>query len=303
MHLPSFRGIRASSVLPAVLAGAVAVAGLTGVTAEHTTAPGRSFQLVSSTTPTDGMSYDMSATDANQFKSRYDAIINDIRNRVRGTTLYGNVVLAQSNDDYFPVTLAIGRSQITMVFNARNLYVVGWRNDATNTYYRLGEGPNSPLGSTSQVNLNWLNYTQMESAAAVGRGSLPISQGSIQGSIRDLGTATTANRDRARALLVLVQAFAEGARFDFLSYRVSEAIRLSHSFYTGDSSQVSSNGSNSGGSMIDVTGLDFENSWSAISSAMLRATRDRSTPHVRVGDGYLDTLSAIDAQLAVALRS
>ncbi|MFJ6897448.1 ribosome-inactivating family protein [Streptomyces hokutonensis] len=306
MNIPSFRRMRTSTVLPLALAGAIAVTGLNSITGgitERGAAPSHSVQLVSSTTPTDGMSYDMSTTDWGQFKQRYDAIINDIRQRLRGTTLYGNVVLAQGSDDYFPVTLAIGRSQITLVFNARNLYVVGWRDDATNTYFRLGEGPNSPLNTTSQVNLNWINYTQMESAAAVGRGSLPISMGSIQGSISDLGTSTTSNRDRARALLILVQALAEGARFDFLSYRISDSIRLGRTYYAGSSSQVSSNGSNSGGSMIDVTGLDFENSWSAISSAMLRATRDRSTPHVRVGSGYLDTLSAIDAQLAIALRS
>lgn len=185
---------------------------------------------------------------------------------MNGTPLYGGITLARNVDDYFPVSLALeGETSVTLVFNARNLYIVGWRNDVTNQYYRLGEGPSTYAGAHPN-NLNtWINYTGMERQAGIGRDSLGISLNTIQGSIRDLGSPryTSAGRDQARALLVLAQAFAEGARFDFIANRVSDAIRNSQSYVTGTSSVISSN----------------------------RAS----------GGGHLTTLEAIDAQLAVAL--
>ncbi|AMW11036.1 hypothetical protein A4E84_16885 [Streptomyces qaidamensis] len=298
------RRLRTSAVVPAALVGALAVTSVSGLTETHHTSLGQETQLVSATTPTDGISIELDTGVHRDFAHRYDALINDIRGRVRGTRLYGNIILAPKKDDYFGVTLAVGNGrQITLVFNAKNLYIVGWRNHQTNTYYRLGHGPETLPGASAVRNLNWINYNSMESAAEVGRGSLGISMGTIQGSISDLGNPhyAAAGRDQARALLILTQAFAEGARTDFISYRVSQAIRGGHSYYSGESSSISSNGSNSGGSMIDVTGLDFERDWSDLSLAVERATHNHAAPRFRIGDGYLTTLSAIDAQLAVAL--
>ncbi|WP_327316504.1 ribosome-inactivating family protein [Streptomyces sp. NBC_01235] len=298
-----FRKLRTSAVVPAALVGALAVNGVTGITAtHHPSSPGEQVRLVDETVPTDGMSYDMTTGVHKDLAHRYDAIINDIRGRLRGTHLYGNTLLTRNTDDYFPVTLAMGRSQITLVLNARNLYVVGWRNDGTNRYYRLGEGPKT-YGGAHPVNLPWLNYTDVEQAAGIGRDGLGISLSSIQGSISDLGNLhyTAAGRTQARALLILTQALAEGARFDFISYRISEAIRGGHSYYPGTSSTISSNGSNRGNSLFDVTGLDFENNWGGISNALQSATHNHTAPRYHIGQGSLTTLSAIDAQLAVAL--
>ncbi|MFI7018696.1 ribosome-inactivating family protein [Streptomyces sp. NPDC050164] len=298
------RRLRTSAVVPAALVGALAVTGMSGLTETHHTSLGQEAQLVSDSIPTDGKSYDLTTGVHSDLARRYDALINDIRGRVGGTRLYGNIILARNQDDYFPVTLAMGRSQVTLVFNARNLYIVGWRNHETNTYYRLGHGPATIAGARVR-HLNWLNYNNMEGAAGnISRGSLGISLGTIQGSISDLGGQhyTAAGRDQARALLILTQAFAEGARADFISYRVSQAIRGGHSYYPGESSTISSNGSNSGGSMIDVTGLDFENDWSDLSRAAQNALHNHAAPRFRIGSGYLTTLSAIDAQLAVALH-
>ncbi len=298
------RRLRPVTVVPAVLAGALAVTSVSGLAETPRTSLGHEVQLVDSEKPTDGMSYDLTTGVHRELAGRYDAIINNIRQRLQGTRLYGNIILARNTDDYFGVTLAMGRSQITLVLNARNLYVVGWRNDGTNLYYRLGEGPETFPGSRTVHLDSWLNYNGMEAAAGIGRGSLGISLGTIQGSISDLGNLhyRTAGRSQARALLILTQAFAEGARADFISYRVSQAIRGGHSYYPGESSTISSNGSNSGASMIDVTGLDFENDWGDLSRAAQNATHNHTAPHFHIGNGYLTTLSAIDAQLAVALR-
>ncbi|MDX3309171.1 ribosome-inactivating family protein [Streptomyces sp. NPDC054884] len=296
-----FRKLRASTVVPAALVGALAVTGLSGLTAGHqASSTGGQVQLVNETVPTDGMSYDLTTGVHKDLAHRYDSIIRDIRGRVRGTPLYGGTVLTRNRTDYFPVTLAMGRNQITLVLDARNLYVVGWRNDGTNVYYRMGAGPATYAGA-HPVNLSWLNYSNMEKKAGIGRDSLGISLSSIQGSISDLGNlhSQAAGRDQARAMLILTQAFAEGARFDFISSRVSEAIRGGHSYYPGTTSTISSDGSSS--SRFNVTGMDFENNWGGLSDALQAATHNHTAPHYPIGEGFLSTLAAIDAQLAVAL--
>jgi len=297
----AIRKLSTTAVASAALV-AVAVTGVSGLTsASHSSALGSQVKLVAEKVPTDGMSYDMTVGVHRDFANRYDAIINDIRGRLRGTHLYGNIILTRPVDDYFPVTLAMGNSQVTLVINARNLYVVGWRNDSTDTYWRLNTGPQTYAGARTR-SLNWVNYNDMERAAGVSRDSLGISMGTLQGAISDLGSpnSTAAGRHEARSLLILTQALAEGARFDFISYRISQAIRGSHSWYPGTSSRVSSNGSSGAG--IDVTGIEFENNWDGISRAAQNATQNHTAPNYRIGDGHLWTLAAIDAQLAVAMH-
>ncbi|WP_369029595.1 ribosome-inactivating family protein [Streptomyces adonidis] len=298
------RRLHPSAVVPAALVGVLAVTGVSGLAEAPPSSLGGAVQLVDENVPTDGMSYDMTSTNRSEVGRRYDAIIRDIRGRVRATPLYGGITLTRNQDDYFPVTLSMGRSQITLVFNARNLYIVGWRNDGTDRYYRLGAGPKSFAGART-TNLNWLNYNDMEGAANIDRGSLAISMDSIQGSISDLGNLhyTAAGRNQARALLILTQAFAEGARFDYFSYRISEGIRSATSYFAGTSSTISStgSGSNSGRDLIGVTGLQLENSWGALSRATQNATHNHAAPRFHIGNGDLTTLAAIDAQLAIAL--
>lgn len=125
------RRLRPSAVVPAALVGVLAVTGVSGLAEAPPSSLGGAVQLVDENVPTDGMSYDMTSTNRSEVGRRYDAIIRDIRGRVRATPLYGGITLTRNQDDYFPVTLAMGRSQITLVFNARNLYIVGWRNDGT----------------------------------------------------------------------------------------------------------------------------------------------------------------------------
>ncbi|MFE0256849.1 ribosome-inactivating family protein [Streptomyces sp. NPDC059010] len=298
-RFPAIRNLSTTAVASAALV-AVTVAGVSGLTSGNHPSPlGSQVQLVGEHVPTDGMSYDMNVGVHKDFAKRYDAIINDIRGRLRGTHLYGNIILTRPVNDYFPVTLAMGGSQVTLVINARDLYVVGWRNDATNTYWRLNAGP-SAYGGAHPRSIDWVNYNDMERAAGVSRDSLGISMGAIQGAISDLGShnSTTAGRNEARSLLILTQAIAEGARFDFISYRLGQAIRGGYRWFPGTSSRISSNGSS--GSGIDVTGIDFENNWDGLSRAAQNATRNGTHPNYPIGDGHLWTLAAIDAQLAVA---
>ncbi|MDX3450865.1 ribosome-inactivating family protein [Streptomyces sp. ME02-8801-2C] len=297
----AIRKLSTTAVTSAALV-AVAVTGVSGLTsANHSSPLGSQVKLVDKEVPTDGMSYDMTVGVHRDFANRFDAIINDIRGRLRGTHLYRNIILTRPADDYFPVTLAMGNSQVTLVINARNLYVVGWRNDSTDTYGRLRTGPETYAGARTR-NLEWVNYNDMERAAGVGRDSLGISMGTIQGAISDLGSpnSTSAGRNEARSLLILTQALAEGARFDFISYRISQAIRGSSKWYPGTSSRISSNGSS--GSGIDVTGIQLENNWDGISRAAQNATHNHRAPNYPIGDGHLWTLEAIDAQLAVAVH-
>ncbi|MDG5804699.1 ribosome-inactivating family protein [Streptomyces ossamyceticus] len=298
------RRISTSAVIPAALAGAVLVAGTGGTLttgAQHTSLGGN-VQLANALVPTDGFSYALSDVHGDAAAGMYNSIINDIRGRLRGTHLYNNIVLTQGGNDFFDLTLAVGSGQnsITLVINARNLYVTGWRNNRTGVYYRMGAGPATlPEQTGATQPRNWINYSDMERAGQIDRGSMGITMGSIQGAVSDLAT-TNNSRDQARALLILVQAFAEGARFDFISFRIGQAIRNSGIFFAGSSSTVSGNGS--GQDEFQVTGLQLENNWETLSNAATNATQNHTSPNVRIGNGRFTTMAAIDAQLAVALR-
>ncbi|MDX2757219.1 ribosome-inactivating family protein [Streptomyces europaeiscabiei] len=297
------RRIATTAVLPAALAGAVLVSGTGGgltTGAQHQSLDGQT-QLVDSILPTDGMSYHLRDISGGAVAETYNSIINDIRGRVRGARLYNNIILTQGANDFFDVTLAVGNGEnsITLIFNARNLYVVGWRNNRTGVYYRM-DGPSRLPGQIGDTqHRNWLNYSDMERAGEIDRGNMGITMGAVQGAVSDMAT-TTNSRTQARALLILVQAFAEGARYDFISYRVSQAIRNNGVFHTGSSSTVSGNGS--GQDLYEVTGLELENNWQTLSDAVTNATHNHTNPNVRIGDARFTTLQAIDAQMAFALH-
>ncbi|MFF7259592.1 ribosome-inactivating family protein [Streptomyces sp. NPDC008159] len=296
------RRISTSALIPAALAGAVLVAGTGGdlTTGAQHQSLGGNVQLANALVPTDGFSYDLTGLGGGGAADRYNGIINDIRGRLRGTRLYNNIVLTQGGNDFFDVTLAVGQSNITLVFNARNLYVTGWRNNRTGVYYRMGEGPLTLPGQNGATqNRNWLNYGDMERAGQIDRGSMGITMGSIQGAVSDLSN-TNNSRDQARALLILVQAFAEGARFDFISYRVGQAMRNSGIFHAGSSSAVSGNGS--GQDEFQVSGLQLENNWENLSTTARNSTQNHTNPNFAIGTGRFTTMAAIDAQMAVALR-
>ncbi|MFF7052177.1 ribosome-inactivating family protein [Streptomyces griseorubiginosus] len=293
------RRISTSAVLPVALASAVLVAGVGGnVTtgAQHTTLGGN-VRLANALVPTDGFSYDLNGLYGNNAADAYNGIIRDIRGRLRSGNQYGNIARTERGNDFFDLTFAVGQNSVTLVFNARNLYVTGWRNNRTGRYIRLGEGPTSLPGQNGPTeNRNWLNYGDMEQAGQIDRSTQGITMASIQGAVSDVANGNW--RDSARGLLVLVQAFAEGARYDFISYRVQQAMRNSGIFYSGSSDAVSSNGR---GDEFHVSGLALENNWEALSNAVQSYT-NRGTPiNFAIGDGRFTTISALDAQMAVSL--
>ncbi|MGW2567428.1 ribosome-inactivating family protein [Streptomyces sp. NPDC001537] len=294
------RRISTSAVLPAALAGAVLVAGVGGnvTTGAQHTSLGRHVRLVDENVPTDGFTYDLTGLGGGDAATVYNRIINDIRNRARGGNLYGSISRTERRNDYFDLTLGVGQNSLTLIFNARNLYVTGWRNNRTGTYIRLGEGPSTLPGQNGRTQTrNWLNYDDMERAGQIDRSTQGITMGAIQGAVGDVAGGNW--RDSARGLLVLVQAFAEGARYDFISYRIQQAMRNSGIWYSGSRDTVSGNGS--GQDEFHVSGLELENSWGPLSNTVQQATNNHIAPNFQIGDGRFTTLAAIDAQLAMAL--
>ncbi|MFF7950246.1 ribosome-inactivating family protein [Streptomyces griseorubiginosus] len=294
-----FRRISTSAVLPAALASAVLVAGMGGnltTGAQHTTL-GTHVRLANAVVPTDGFSYDLNGLAGSNAANTYNQVISDIRGRLRSGNQWGSIARTERSNDFFDVTFAVGQNSVTLIFNARNLYVTGWRNNRTGAYVRLGEGPNNLPGQNGATdNRNWLNYTDMERAGQVDRSTQGITMGSIQSAVSDL--SGTNWRDQARALLVLVQAFAEGARYDFISYRIQRAMRNSDIFYSGTWDAVSSNG---WGDEFHVSAVQLENNWEALSNAVQNYTQNHTAINFAIGDGRFTTISAIDAQLAVLL--
>ncbi|MFM9613549.1 ribosome-inactivating family protein [Streptomyces sp. V2] len=288
-----FRRLSTSAVLPAALVGAVALAGLGGnlaTGAQHRSLGGH-VQLASATAPTDGMTFDMT----NVTPDQYDAIINFLRDRGGGWNIYQSIRVTRTSDDYFPLTLQVGGNRVTLIFNARNMYVTGWVNEANGHYVRLGAGPKTvPWQRGTTDDRNWLNYSDMERAAQIDRGSQGITMRTIQSAVTDLANGNW--RDSARALLLLTQAFAEGSRYDFISYRIGHAMRNNGIFYAGSSSMV-----NGGSGALSLTALDLENNWGGLSQAVENATQNHFPVNYQIGSGSFTTMQAIDEQLAMAL--
>jgi len=288
-----FRRLSKAAVLPAALAVAVVAASLSGslTTGAQHQSLGEHIKLASATAPTDGMTFNMT----NASPDQYDNIINFLRGRGGGWSIYQSIRVTRTSDDYFPLTLQVGQRSITLIFNARNMYVTGWINEVTGQYIRLGEGPNTltwQRGATE--NRNWLNYSDMERAGQIDRGGQGITMGAIQGAITDVANGNW--RDSARGLLVLVQAFAEGARYDFISYRIGQAMRNSGIFYAGSSSLI-----NGGSGAIQLTSLDLENNWGPLSRAAENSTQNHVPLDYQIGSGRFTSMQALDEQLALAL--
>ncbi|MFF4799974.1 ribosome-inactivating family protein [Streptomyces sp. NPDC001351] len=120
---------------------------------------------------------------------------------------------------------------------------------------------------------------------------------SIQAAVSDVAGGNW--RDSARGLLVLVQAFAEGARYDFISSRIQQAMRTNDIWTSGAWDTVSGNGG--AGQDFQVTGRELENRWEAISNCLQEATNHGVPVNFQIGNGRFATLQALDAQVAMTL--
>ncbi|MET7481152.1 ribosome-inactivating family protein [Streptomyces sp. NPDC005648] len=242
----------------------------------------------------------------------YNNVIDRIRQRVadsgtytgadgrtysRSTLTNGVVAERPSNSsDYFAVHLQDrpGTPQLDLVMNASNLYVVGFYDHDSHVYYRMGAGPENPIGPEARPNDSWIrsgHYTDLSRLANQGQRGPAFSRPDQTISLRDIRGSIEALRDDssdvatdARAITRLITAFAEAARFDYISYRIQQAIGGSYSWNLG------------------TVGTSFTNNWAALSNYL----RDRLRDHAanvpfHVAQGFiLYTVADVARQLGVA---
>ncbi|MFI1031357.1 ribosome-inactivating family protein [Streptomyces sp. NPDC020951] len=300
-HVFSRKGLVGTTAV--ALAGALLVGGAYTGTPHQAVAPATTIhtQPVAFNTITNSISLNLDASGPTAV-SRYNAAINAIRNRVRDSrivnnyrhgTLYDSIIEeAPSNvDDYFAVHLqdANGAPQVSLIMNAANLYVVGFWNHADNTYYRMGLGPNNPT-TAATVSNDWLtsgHYTYLTGPQAgnFNRQTQVIGLSNIRNAIRGLRTPESTRAEDARSITMLITAFAEAARFDYISARVAQAIEHGTGWSLG------------------TTGVAYTNSWSSLSGYVRSRLQDRQPVNYWVDQTHLTTLQQIAQQLAVALMS
>ncbi len=187
----------------------------------------------------------------------YNSVISQIRERVSNGTLREGILRQRPADvnDYFAVNFqaGVGTPQASLVFNTANLYVVGYFNHATNTYVRMGAGPANPVNA-AHVRSDFLrqgDYGYLERVGGFDRSDQRLGIGtffsamSVLRAARPLGSVhATQTAEQASASTTMIQMFAEGARFDFISANIGSNALAGTTFTVGTYVQVRGDGGN-----------------------------------------------------------
>jgi hypothetical protein len=173
------------------------------------------------------ITYPISAGQTGQ--STYSDFLNRLRQRVTGGRfLQGDTLRTDpaARDDFTIVQLGAGNegaaaSEIMLLVRNSDLFVVGWLSRSTNRFTSLENNIptlNDPgafgLPAAEPVRARFSgNYVALERRAGQGRSEIGLSPDAVRQSIRDLDRASSTEAQQARALIVLIQVVAEGARF------------------------------------------------------------------------------------------
>lgn len=255
------------------------------------------------------VTFNATATTAGVFATRYNHAVADIRGRVANGSIYDNVFREMETRRYFTVHVDFNHGvneRLGLVFRTDNMYIVGFYNPRNNTYYRIGTGgPAVPMGypaaftaaQISNIRVNQHDfpseaYSDLQNLANRRRDEVGINQATFQESARSLlgnGNIDT----RARGVLFFAQAFAEAARFHYISYRVERALRQGTTY------------------TISPTAMALENHWGDLSTNLLDILAGGQpsqqiplpalpSPQVQIS---LNTAQRIAAQLALCLMT
>ncbi|MFD5128857.1 ribosome-inactivating family protein [Streptomyces olindensis] len=278
------RRLGVSMAVPAALVGAVYLAGpnTTSAAAHSLT----HVQLAAADRITDNITANFNSGDHNAWANTYNSVIRQIRARVSNGTLREGILRQRpaNVNDYFAVHFqgGVGTSQLSLVFNAASLYVVGYYNHATNTYVRMGAGPNNPVNAAHVRNdfIRQGDYGYLERLGHFDRSDQTLGIGGFFGALstlrdgRPLGSVpATQTAAQAAAITTMIQMFAEGARFDFVSSNITQYARDGRTFTAGTYIPVRPDGGNANelARTAVVNAIDWENVWAQLS----RYVRDR----------------------------
>ncbi|QOV33182.1 hypothetical protein IM697_23310 [Streptomyces ferrugineus] len=277
------RRLGVSMAVPAALAGAVYLAGPNTTSASDSLSH---VQLAAADRITSNITANFNSGSRFTWANTYNSVISQIRARVTNGSLRDGILRQRpaNVNDYFAVHFqaGAGNPQLSLVFNAANLYVVGYYNHATNTYVRMGAGPANPVNA-AHVRSDFLrqgDYGYLERTGHFDRSNQILGMGAFFSAMstlangRPLGSvAATQTAAQANAITTMIQMFAEGARFDFISSNISQYTRDDRTFTAGTYVPVRPDGGNANelARTAVVNSVDWENVWAQLS----RYVRDR----------------------------
>lgn len=306
------RRLGVSLAVPAALAGAVYLTGPDTGSASHSLT---NVQLAASDSLSGNINANFNTGSRYNWANTYNSVISQIRARVSNGSVRDGILRQRPANvpDYFAVHFQSGvhTPQLSLVFNAANLYVVGYYNHATNTYVRMGAGPANPVGAAHVRNdfLRQGDYGYLERVGHFDRADQTLGMGALSAALstlsngRPLGSvAATQTAEQARAITTMIQMFAEGARFDFISSNIAQWTRDDRTYTAGSFVQVRGDG----GTAVElaptspVNAIDFENVWAQLSRYVRDRINDGRTFRFAVGGSLvLLNLQAAANQLAV----
>ncbi|MEV8548040.1 ribosome-inactivating family protein [Streptomyces sp. NPDC051572] len=227
------RRIGASAVLPTLLAGAVALSGVSA-SAPAATAHGSGVRT------TQLNKIDLAASSSNELhwdissgKSGYGSIITQLRNlniaetgatrqaiTSNGSTVYVDILNNQATGKYTTVEVANGSRSVHLVIRLSDLYVVGYYyfNGNTRMYTPLTE--NAPTYNDAVADGTWIgaeNYNTLANRGNIALRDLTVNTANMEQAVYDLTNPNATTANQARALLRMIVTISEGARFRALA--------------------------------------------------------------------------------------
>ncbi|EOR4942802.1 Shiga toxin Stx2 subunit A, partial [Escherichia coli] len=174
---------------------------------------------------------------------------------------------------------------LRLIIEQNNLYVAGFVNTATNTFYRFSDFTHISVPGVTTVSMTTdSSYTTLQRVAALERSGMQISRHSLVSSYLALMefSGNTMTRDASRAVLRFVTVTAEALRFRQIQREFRQALSETAPVYTMTPGDV-----------------DLTLNWGRISNVL---PEYRGEDGVRVGRISFNNISAILGTVAVILN-
>ncbi|MEV0742131.1 ribosome-inactivating family protein [Streptomyces sp. NPDC050549] len=308
MRAPLRQRFLMTAAVPALVAGAVLVSGVSGASASHTASP--SAQAVHLGSGELGLVADDQKMQQIHWNvdggaAAYKAMLQDLANlqvslakahsvKVQATASSSRTVTFTNNTAIHTFADLVVTSQgqrVHLLVRLSDLYVTGFYFDASDgRHYVPITTANAAIISGADVNDHWRgteNYNKLSSLGSISLADLQIGHHSLFQAITDLRHVDTASTQAvARALLRMIFAVSEGSRFPWLSGGIYNALLNSQDF------------------RVSNTGVELVHDWAGLSHVLADRLKNgnKSTASVRTTSfGLVDSVAKAVKLLLTAL--
>ncbi|KAI1195291.1 ribosome-inactivating protein [Nemania serpens] len=217
----------------------------------------------------------------------YELLIERIRDQLAGerrsACLSVRVLAAQAQPptNWFDIVLIAGEQTVRLRIRSDNLYLDAYQQgDAlTGQWFEFGDAPEITTGATRLAFEG--SYHGIEGVAQISRREVALGQSQLNNAIQSLGRGPTDERERARRLLVLIQMISESIRFT----EISELLTARWWVETYAEGRMA----------------NLQNSWRAISGAVLQANPNQTDEPLHIGNNDLGINTARAASLVLGI--